>query len=56
LKKSEKIFDLKCETLGTDPLFEKVSGTIKVKCPVKCSFVPNIVFGFGKYTDTSSVC
>jgi len=37
-------------------MFEKVVGNIKVKCPIKCSFIPNNSFGVGKYADISSVC
>jgi len=48
-----KTYDLKCDTLGTDPMFEKVIGNIKVKCPVKCSLIPNTVYGIGKYADLS---
>ena len=48
-RKSEKIYELKCDTLGTDPKFERVVSAIKIKCPVKCSFIPSIVFGNKKY-------
>jgi hypothetical protein len=37
-------------------MFANVKGTVKVKCPVKCSFIKSNINGIDKYTDTSSVC
>lgn len=37
-------------------MFAKALGTIKIKCPIQCSFVKNVVYGVDKYADISSVC
>lgn len=37
-------------------MFANVKGTVRVKCPVQCSFIKSNIFGIDKYTDTSSVC
>jgi hypothetical protein len=52
-----KALELKCDNMGTDPLFEGPSGkTFRIKCPKGCAKSAGAVMGTQVYNDESSVC
>lgn len=50
-------FEVKCDTLGTDPMFRGDPGSIYyLKCPAECFKSPALIIGSGVYSVGSNVC